>query len=143
MNKYGIGDREIKVKGKSVSNGEWVYGGILRDTTDRVFIVPIFDSEFQPIEEIIVHVHTMSVGQHTGLKDKNRKEIYEGDIVKCLQFDKIKIKGIIIYSTENNRYEVLTDKIESFSTMAQCSCYEIIGNIFETPELLDKTFNKP
>ncbi len=74
---------------------------------------------------------------YTGLNDKNNKEIYNGDIVKCLQYNKKKIISKVIWSNENNRFEIINDNVDDFATMAQCSCFEIIGNIYENPELLN------
>jgi len=76
--------------------------------------------------------------QYTGLEDKNGKEIYEGDIIKCYDFG-ITAIGIVVYKIDsfqidwikngtrfNNYISVRIDKIE------------VIGNIFENPELLNK-----
>lgn len=82
--------RTIKFKGKRIDNGEWIYGSYVPHYN---FFGTIKD-EMVDENGNLFEVAPSTVGQYTGLKDKNGKEIYEGDILQ----DEMGFKGEISYS---------------------------------------------
>ena len=117
--------RTIKFRGLRTDGKGWVYGGYFQHTPDEDGVrYYIFD-----FNEGAVEVIPESVGQFTGLHDKNGKEIFEGDIVT----DGVG-KYKIIYDLKLAGYQpycIFRDEPENYC--------EVIGNIYENPELISKT----
>lgn len=130
--------RTIKFRGKSNQKESWRYGKfvygslITRGNIDPLINV---DDNNLPVDVI---VDPKTVGQFTGLYDKNGKEIYEGDV---LRFGTL--QGVITFHpygywcihtaelpVENYSYNSLGDMIEHLKI--KCFDYEVIGNIYDT-----------
>ena len=124
--------RTIKFRGKRLDNGEWVYGELC---TPRLFDSKrgYFGEDVPCIfcDEGNVPIIPESVGQFTGLRDKNGKEIYEGDIVRYSEAnDEIAIRQVHFI---DGAFSPLTEII----CMGGAEC-EVIGNAHDNPELLNE-----
>ena len=123
--------REILFRGKRVDNGEWVegyYEGSV--TTDNCGIVFNEDGYYARAEVI-----PETIGQFTGLKDKNRKKIFEGDIVT--NGDSVQYR--VEYWDINWSGFVLTDANETWEGyLGNCDHIEVIGSIHDKGELINE-----
>ncbi|MDE5998270.1 MAG: hypothetical protein K2G77_08695 [Muribaculaceae bacterium] len=91
--------RPIKFRGKSLKNKKWVYGDLMRNVcaTRIVRYKETDDQSGQRAEWGYIEVEDSTVGQSTGLKDENGKEIYEGDIIYgCYKYDALSADGAVI-----------------------------------------------
>lgn len=156
--------REIEFRAKDFT-GNWRYGSLLerkffdfrdgvQDFVSNYYISTIENdwttSSVALNKEYLIIPET--IGQFTGLEDRNDKEIYEGDIVEMhyffenhdpstlgvfededfimgyLRYDEL---GLILIDKENNKYRV------SEYVQEPCEELEVIGNIYDNPELLE------
>ena len=142
--------REILFRGKRLDNGEWVEGDLIasksisQDRNSELYINGKYVNG-KYVDSIVFGdgcfylIDTSTVGQYTGLKDKNGKKIFEGDIVKTDKFSEPNKQYIIKYDLQfgafigQDRYNVYFVTFDGDSGE-----FEVIGNITDTPELLDK-----
>ncbi len=125
--------REIKFRGFNPKNQKWLYGYYLVNRGLHFITPDEFVNPFDTWEDYLINPDT--VGQFTGLYDKNGKEIYEGDLVKYKYAYDIELVGVIKYKDAKF---VIMDPEDS------CYCLsdfkkdkiEIIDNIHDNPELL-------
>lgn len=117
--------REIKFRGYNKDLEEWSYGLLQKDNyTNKYYINDFLDIDgFAYVEED-------SIGEYTGFKDKNREEIYEGDIVEWSD-DKLEIKlvdGCWYGITIKSNFE---DEINVMYELSGLSDIEVVGNVYE------------
>ena len=139
--------REIKFRGKRMDNREWVYGYYVIDPKGRHRIY------WKPFDEATSHTYHFvipeTVGQFTGLKDRNGKEIYEGDVICSKLKEKIISKGDIqfdcgVFGVEWTHHKEYKSFVGSWGQRHNLrkiddeiiDMIEVIGNIHDNPELL-------
>ena len=123
--------REILFRGKSEDNGEWVYGyyACIKKhhyiLTGKLNLIGAVN-----FEHYLVIPET--VGQYTGLKDKNGKKIFEGDI---LRDDDNEENGVVEFI--DGEFYVVFGNVETHGIYDIACCCYVIGNIYDNPELLE------
>lgn len=126
--------RTIKFRGKNIETGEWVYGfytqgGYIRED-GTMKVRHIIHSDF------LYDVEKDTIGQYTGLQDKNGVEIYEGDI---LAKENERDKYVIIWNEYYSQFQGMWRKnpLTAVNIYSMISLgYKVIGNIHDNPELL-------
>ena len=159
--------REIKFRGQRVDTKEWVYGYPVKAWDETCYIITEFGPNVTCCDECganditVYEVIPETIGQYTGLNDKNSKEIYEDDIV---QFNNNKVDLCQVCFGEFPVYDIETEEV----TDTTCGWYakviftdalsqiepfsydrvintqwigtldiEVIGNIYDNPELAE------
>ncbi len=142
--------REILFKAKRKDNGEWVEGNLINLDADSryCYIVPAFkNASTLPVNWLIadrmILVDPETICQFTGLCDKNGNKIWENDIFQCTDETMVIQKDLIKYN-ETHASFVRLRNTEKFGSQylwideAICNHGEVIGNIFDNPELLQE-----
>lgn len=133
-------------RGKRIDNGEWVIGNRIDDgVTGQVFIHTVGNSvnesdkvgEEGCLQFVAFEVAPATICQCTGLKDKNGKLIWENDVVSYCDCTK---EDYVIAWEQNKacfEYQEYSCSMMNFDELSGCEV-EVIGNIFDNPELLEE-----
>ena len=133
-------------RGKRIDNGEWVIGNCIDDgVTGQVFIHTVGNSvnesdkvgEEGCLQFVAFEVAPATICQCTGLKDKNGKLIWENDVVSYCDCTK---EDYVIAWEQNKacfEYQEYSCSMMNFDELSGCEV-EVIGNIFDNPELLEE-----
>ena len=126
--------RTIKFRGKIKVTGKWMYGDITR----------LYEDEFMQIDISDWDVFPETIGQFTGIVDRNGEEIYEGDIIQTYDSKGKPILHEVYYLESEARFAT---KLIGYENLNEGSLtqkwineldFEVIGNIFDNRELLQK-----
>ena len=126
--------RTIKFRGKDILSGDLVYGDLIHGVgskNGRMYILPTVVNlagikNCHPLDGVEVDPET--VGQFTGLLDKNGKEIFEGNIIE---------EGVVYFDDFYLGFFIKGDFVEvEHKPLYDIPLPEIIGNVHDNPELL-------
>lgn len=116
--------------GKIVEKSKWIYGyvdlGYMHNGKGAI----ISDTKANHA----YRCQTETIGQYTGLTDKNGKKIFEGDIVQ-MRTDGLSGRGVVVF--ENGAFGIDDKKRRRFYYMCNDAVYRVDGNIHDNPELLE------
>jgi len=122
--------RQIKFRAKRIDNGEWVYGH---------YCQPFRVSTIMEISGKTFIIDESTLGQFTGLKDKNEVEIYEGDILQGRESTDaygvgFMYQAVVEWDEEEGRW-IAKEEDDKWSLYDFCF-EEILGNVTDNKELL-------
>lgn len=142
--------REILFRGKRIDDSKWVYGSMISFDDGKKTILPSKAKVFMQQGTTTIccnecyDVDIATVGQYTGLTDKNGVKIFEGDIVnktegtpsvKKVEFHEDEAAFIVTWKFHGHEiYDLL--RAYTMPGRNDMEFFEVIGNIYDSPELL-------
>lgn len=137
--------REILFRGKDVHTKEWRYGSLLDfagDGTYFLIVEPYISASTLPLYALMKdHAHFVvpqTVGQYTGLKDRNGNSIFEGDIVDHYYQKEFRNRGVVMWDSQNARFAHELRTMSPAFVFFHPEPWEVVGNIHDNPELIER-----
>ena len=163
--------REIIFRGKRIDNGEWVEGSLVKINDEEygecIAIIPTNTYSYRFNIDDGYYVYTKTIGQFTGLYDKNGKKIFEGNIVQTRRYEMYteELKGYHGYDEEgypqklpgytgsmtvhktraNDNYHAVVRfsptkgfYLDGASVYINAIRNTVVGNIYDNPELVEE-----
>lgn len=132
-------NRTIKFRGKSIYGEDWLYGSLVKIEKNRYAVIPPLNNIEIGKSNGMYEVYPETVGQFTGLLDKDGKEIYEGDILHTITFgfNPEEYTAIILY--RNCSFQLSNGRNLFYfgqSDLTKMDDTIVIGNIYDNPDLI-------
>lgn len=128
--------REFLLRGKRTDNGKWVEGSLVVTSQCNAYIISTVEDKRDAtvlVNQCSLNVDPETIGQFTGLTDKNGMKIFEGDI---LTIENEGVYAAIKYNESNAAFYVEDEDHEDYLGEAWETDVVIIGNIHDNPEIL-------
>lgn len=128
--------RQIKFRGKRLDNGEWVYGDLEYNRAKNIARIHTYDNNGEYLMQHLVKPDT--VGQFTGLTDKNDSPIYDGDIVEAYDLDEeLAFMGAVRYALPDAAFGIDKGTGASLEPFEGNMTYKVVGNFHDNIESLN------
>lgn len=140
--------RKIIFRGKDLKTGEWRYGDLEIGRKTKIVRIHTYHEDGEYCQQYIVDENT--VGQFTGLKDNDDKEIYEGDIIRFMYEDyseyningyhhPVEVISAVTFEWGSYMIDGYPCRLGACCDWAEDECeFEVIGNIYDNPDLIKK-----